>query len=91
MPKRPAHLAPVCCSLWARCNGTEQTVLLAIRAGGEIHGIGLTTIAAVADTKAPQSVDDNRLSVGIADFVDELPGRHIVGVDLTVAEISDQQ
>src|SRR6266853_5460519 len=28
-PKRPVHLASVCRSLWARCNGTEQTVMLA--------------------------------------------------------------
>ena len=72
---RPAHLAAVCRSSGARCDGTEQTVLLAIRASGEIHRIGLTTIAAVADTKAPQSVDDNRLSMGTAHLVDKLPGR----------------
>jgi hypothetical protein len=39
-PKRPVHLASVCRSSWARCNGTEQTVMLAIRAGGEKNLVG---------------------------------------------------
>src|SRR6266849_121876 len=92
-PKRPVHLASVCRSLWARCNGTEQTIMLAIRAGGEKNRVGAKISAAAdvtADTKAPQSIDDDCLPVRIAHFVDKLPGRRIVGVDMTVAEISDQ-
>src|SRR5260370_17876462 len=93
MPKRPAHLAAVCRSLWAWCNGTEQTILLPIRAGGEKNRVGAkisATRGVASDTKAPQPVDDDCLPVGIARFVDKLPGRRIVGVDMTVAEISDQ-
>jgi hypothetical protein len=39
-PNRPAHLAPVCPSLWARINCTEQTVILVVRAGGEKKRVG---------------------------------------------------
>jgi hypothetical protein len=92
-PKRPVHLASVCRSSWARCNGTERTVMLAIRAGGEKNLVGAKISAATdvtADTKAPQSIDDDCLPARIAHFVDKLPGRCIVGVDMTVAEISNQ-
>src|SRR5262249_49517881 len=55
-PKRPVHLASVCRSLWARCNGTEQTILLPVRAGGEKNPVGAkisTTRGVASDTKAP--------------------------------------
>src|SRR5262249_58419475 len=92
-PKRSVHLSSVCRSSWARCNGTEQTVLLAIGAGGEKDRVGakISTAADVtADTDAPQSIDDDCLPMRIAHFVDKFPGRRIVGVDMTVTEISDQ-
>src|SRR5215831_16799318 len=93
--KMPTDTAPAAAGhavdLSVRCEGPEQAVLLVIRAGSEIHRIGLATIPAVADAEAPQPVDDDRLSAGIAQLVDELSGRSIVGVDMTVAEISDQQ
>src|SRR5262249_26771536 len=92
MPTDPAPAAAGhAVDLSVRCEGPEQAVLLVIRAGSEIHRIGLATIPAVADAEAPQPVDDDRLSAGIAQLVDELSGRSIVGVDMTVAEISDQQ
>src|SRR6266853_5041080 len=93
-PKRPVHLASVCRSLWARCNGTEQTILLPIRAGGEKNRVGAkisATRGVASNTKAPQPVDDDCLSVGVTYLVDKLAGGQIVGVDMTVAEISNQQ
>ena len=77
--------------LWARCNRTEEAVLLTIRAGGEIDRVDVAAIATVANTKAPQSIDNNHLTMGIADFVNEHAGVRIVRIDMAFAEISDQQ
>src|SRR5580704_3406827 len=76
----------------ARCNGAEQTVLLAIRAGGEKHFVGTKITAgsvAAANTKAPQPVDDDCLPVGVSHLVDKLAGSRIVGVDLAVTEVAN--
>jgi|SRR6516162_3517358 len=81
-------------SLGARRNGTQQTVLLAIRAGGEKDRVGAkirATVGVAANTKAPQPVDDDRLPQGVANLVDEFSGSRIVSVDVTVTEVSYQQ
>src|SRR5258708_35009347 len=65
-----------------------------MRAGGEKSRVGTkisATRGVASDTKAPQPVDDDCLSVGVTHLVDKLAGGQIVGVDMTVAEISNQQ
>ena len=87
-PNRPAP------SLRARCNGTKQTVFLAIRAGGEKNFVRTkirTPCSVAANTKAPQPVDDDCLPMGVAHLADKLAGSRIVGVDVTVTEVSNQQ
>src|SRR5260370_17566000 len=69
----------------------EQTVLLVVRAGGEIKRVGPAPIAAVANLEGPQSVDDDRLGIGVAHLAQRLPAHKIEGVDIAVAEISDPQ
>src|SRR6516164_10544887 len=69
----------------------EQTVRLAVRAGGEIKRVGQPSIAAVANLECPQPVDDDRLPVGVAHLVKKLAAIKIEGVDVAVAEISDPQ
>jgi hypothetical protein len=80
--------------LRARCNGTEQTVVLPIRSSGEKNRVGAkisATGSIAANTNAPQPVDDDCLPVGVARLVDKLAGSRIVGVDGTVTEVSNQQ
>ena len=68
--------------------------MLAIRAGGEKNRVGAKISAAgsvAANTKAPQPVDDDCLPLGVAHLVDKLASSRIVGVDVTVTEVSNQQ
>ena len=48
-------------------------------------------VIATADMKTPQAINDKRLTVGIAHPVDELAGRRIVGIDVAISKITDQQ
>src|SRR5260370_9097469 len=78
----------------ARGNGTEKAIFLPITAGGEKNRVGAKISASrgvASDTNAPQPGDDDCLSVGVTHLVDKLAGGQIVGVDMTVAEISNQQ
>src|SRR6202140_4231180 len=68
----------------------EQTVLLAVRAGGEIKRIGRPSIAAVAEHDGPQPLDEDRLPLGVAHLAKKPAAVRIEGVDMAVAEISDQ-
>src|SRR5260221_14781418 len=63
-PPRPpaAHL------LWSET--AEQTVLFPVYSGSEIKCIGQTAIAAVAELDAPESVDDNCLTMRVANLID---------------------
>ena len=70
----------------------EQTVRLAVRAGGEIKRVGRPSIAVVAaERDGPQPVDEDRLPLGVAHLAKKLARLRIEGVDMTVAEISDPQ
>ena len=70
----------------------EQTVRLAVHAGGEIKRVGRPSIAVVAaEPDGPQPVDENRLPLGVAHLAKKLAAVTIEGVDMTVAEISDPQ
>jgi hypothetical protein len=53
--------------------------------------VRVTIIAPNADTKCPQAIDGNRISLGITHIVDERARIRIVRIDMTVSEISDQQ
>jgi hypothetical protein len=77
--------------------GTEQTVLLAIRAGGEIQRAGLTifpviAVIGTAGTKVPQAIDGKDLSLesvrqsGMVHRADELAGRRIVAIVFGILE-----
>ncbi len=70
----------------------EQTVRLAVRAGGEIKRVGRPSIVVVAaELEGPQPVDEDRLPLGVAHLAKKLAAVRIEGVDMTVAEISDPQ
>jgi hypothetical protein len=55
-------------------------VCFAVRASGEIDLIDIASDRAIADAKAPEPVNDERLTVGIAHPVDKLAGVRIEGV-----------
>ena len=61
------------------------------QASGEIHLIKIASITASADAKGPEAVNDDRLTLGVPHLAEKLAGLHIVGVDMTVSEIADQQ
>src|SRR5262245_41968488 len=81
-------------SAWrSRCDrgeAAEEAVLLAVRTGSEVDGVGLAAGASVADLQRPQPVDQDSLSLGIDDLAEELARVGIKGVDATVSEIADQ-
>src|SRR6266567_7415216 len=68
----------------------EEAVLLTVRTGSEVDGIGATAGASVADPQTPQPVNQDHLSLGIDDRAEELTGTGIESVDATVAEVADQ-
>src|SRR6516165_3965127 len=70
----------------------EQTVRLAVRAGGEIKRVGRpSTVVVAAEPDGPQPVDEDRLPLGVAHLAKELAALRIESADMTVAEISDPQ
>src|SRR6516162_3152275 len=78
--------------LSAGIQAAEQTVRLAVRAGGEIKRVGRpSTVVVAAERDGPQPVDENRLPLGVAHLAKKLAGVRIEGVDMTVAKISDPQ
>src|SRR6266699_5134377 len=68
----------------------EEAVLLTVRPGSEVDGIGVTAGASVADPQTPQPVNQDLLPLGIDNRAEELAGTGIESVDATVAEIADQ-
>src|SRR5215469_9643639 len=70
----------------------EQTVRLAVRAGGEIKRVGRpSTVVVAAKRDGPQPVNKDRLPLGVAHLAKKPAALRIEGVDMTVAEISDPQ
>src|SRR5262249_11668125 len=70
----------------------QQTVLLVVRAGGEIKLAGIPSIAAVANDETPQPVDDDRLPrFRVAHLLNKRAAGRIEDVDMPLAEISDPQ
>ena len=59
-----------------------------IEAGGEVDGVGVAAVAAVADLQRPQPVDLNRLAVGVLQLAQEVAGGGVEGVDAAVAEVA---
>src|SRR5262249_21711779 len=75
------------------CDGREapeDAVRLTVGARGEVDLVGVASGFSVADEQCPQAVDQDRLSLGIDHFADECTSCGIKCVDLTVAEIPDQ-
>ena len=69
---------------------------LLVRAGGEEQRVGRPVVreAALAELERPQAVDQDRLVIGTPERTDTLvaPVRlRLVGVDLAVAEVADEE
>src|SRR6516165_5814343 len=52
--------------------GAEQPVCFAEQASGEIHLIRIASITAIADAKALEPVNDDRLTVGVTHLSEKL-------------------
>jgi len=64
--------------------GAEQTVRLAVRAGGEIKRVGPPSIGvAAAKRDGPQPVDEGRLPLGLAHLAKKLAALRIEDVGFT--------
>src|SRR5215469_15760947 len=68
----------------------EQAVRLVVRAGGEEQLAGLRRVP-VAEPQTPQAVDDDRLAIGLPQLAAASAVVRVVDVDLTVAEVSNEQ
>src|SRR5262252_8879004 len=68
----------------------EQAVRLAVRASGEEQFVGLRRVP-VAEPQSPQAVDDDRLAIGLPQLAGPSAGVRVVDVDVTVAEVSNEQ
>src|SRR6516162_11952773 len=68
----------------------EQAVRLAVRASGEEQFAGLRRVP-VAEPQTPQAVDDDRLAIGLPQLAAAGAVVRVVDVDLTVAEVSNEQ
>src|SRR5438552_18937391 len=68
----------------------EQAVRLAVRASGEEQFVGLRRLA-VAEPEAQQAVDDDRLVIGLPQLAGARAVVRVVDVDVTVAEVSNEQ
>src|SRR5437870_10846440 len=67
----------------------EQTVRLAIRAGGEIKRVGRPSIVVVAaEPDGPQPVDEDRLPLGVAHLAKKLAALRIEGVEAKTRIVS---
>ena len=64
---------------------------LAHQAGGKVDGIGVTAGTVVSSDKSPEIPDYDRVAVAVGQGTDEEVSVRVEGVDLAVAEISDQQ
>src|SRR5581483_7492147 len=69
---------------------SEQAVSLAIGPGGEDELVGPGGVP-VAETQAPQAVDDGRPAVDPAQLAQVRAGDRVVGVDVAIAEVTDEQ
>src|SRR3954449_4783069 len=68
----------------------EQAVGFVLRTGGEQQFVRLCRVA-VAEAQRPQPVDDDRVSVAVAQLAETPTGHRVEGVDATVAEVADEQ
>src|SRR5262252_7519845 len=68
----------------------EQAVRLAVWASGEKQFVGLRRVP-VAEPQTPQAVDDDRLATGLPQLAEASAAVRVVDVDLTVAEVSNEQ
>ena len=74
-------------------DGAEEAVRLVVCAGGEEQRARRPVVGrAVAELERPEAVDHECVVVGPELTVgDELPVLELVGVDLPVAEVADEQ
>src|SRR5215467_7368408 len=68
----------------------EQAVRFAVGAGGEEQFVGLRRVP-VAEPQTPQAVDDDRLAIGLPQLTAASAVVRVVDVDVTVAEVSNEQ
>src|SRR6266496_1977867 len=69
---------------------SEQAVCLVIWPGSEDQLVGLGRVP-VAETQAPQAFDGDRVAVGPAELTQVRAGVRVVGVDVAIAEVADEQ
>src|SRR5690349_15264017 len=81
---RPLHLrSPI--------DPAIQSIGFVVRAGRKTERVGGLILNSIANTDAPQPVDHNRLTIRAAQHSTEISGKHIVNINPSIPEISDQQ
>src|SRR5215471_17947409 len=78
-------------ALFNRREAAEQSVGLAIGPCREIDLAWISAITSGTDPYGPQTIDDDRLAIGIAQLVDEFATRGIEHINVAVAEVADEQ
>ena len=76
--------------IFNRCNGAEETVLLASRARRKVQGGGRAGACSASKGQPPQPVDGNRRSGSIEQLSLELAGDGIEDKNLSAAELPNQ-
>src|SRR5262249_47812826 len=79
-----------------RClNATEQTVILKVvctrDSGGEVEGVGIASVSAVAELQTPQSTNGDNHPARILHRAQVRSARQAISVDRPVTEISHEQ
>ena len=64
---------------------------LVVWACGKIERVPISAVAAVAEGDPPQAIDHDRLAALIFQLTEVLPAVEILGVQLAVAEVADDE
>src|SRR5271167_4039940 len=79
-----------CCGFGYVGNLSQQAVCLIVDAGGKIYGVRVET-GSGAGLERPEEGIDDRLAICSVKDAQECVGRWVIGEDLAVAEVADQQ
>src|SRR5271165_1606035 len=75
---------------WQRSESTEESVLLAVQASGEIECSGRTCAGVIAEGEGPQAVDGHQGIVGILQEAEELVIEAVEGGNPATAEVAHE-
>ncbi len=83
-------------SIEHRRRGTQidaavQAVGFVVGAGRKEQGVVRLVVCVIAESDAPEPRSRNRRIAGVADGAERCAGGRVIGIDLAVAEITDQQ